>query len=111
MATITKDNPVFTVMVRLTVKPERQRELVDLSARMIPLFQRQPGFISLSLHRSLDGTQVVTYLQWRSQADHAACQASPEVIGSGREFMRFIETGAATIEVLPYEVVASADAR
>ena len=34
--------------------------------------QHLPGFISASIHRSLDGTKVINYAQWRSQADFAA---------------------------------------
>ena len=109
MAVIRRDNPVYTVMVRLTVEPENQQRLVDLSAQMVPIFAKQPGFVSLNLHRSLDGQQVVTYLQWRSQADHEACQANPEVAAQGREWMEFIEAGKAAIEVRAYEVVESAD--
>ncbi|WP_352680159.1 antibiotic biosynthesis monooxygenase family protein [Mesorhizobium sp. M0184] len=28
---------------------------------------RQPGFISISLHRSLDGRRIVNYVQWQSR--------------------------------------------
>ena len=96
-------------MVQLSVDPENQRELVELSRNMIPVFERQPGFISLDLHRSLDGTQIVTYLQWRSKADHEACATSPEVAAAGNEFLRFLEAGKATMEVKTFEIVASAE--
>ncbi len=67
MATVSKENMVFTVMVRHTVEPKHQKELVNLFKRMLPVFQKQPGLVSLNVHRSLDGTQVLTYLQWRSE--------------------------------------------
>ena len=36
----------------------------------------QPGFISISLHRSLDGKRIVNYIQWHSrELLHAAHQA------------------------------------
>ncbi len=28
---------------------------------------RQPGFVSISLHRSLDGRRIVNYIQWQSR--------------------------------------------
>jgi Antibiotic biosynthesis monooxygenase len=28
---------------------------------------RQPGFISVSVHRSLDGRRIVNYIQWQSR--------------------------------------------
>ena len=108
MTTISRNNNVFTVMVQLSVDPESQRELVELSRNMIPVFEQQPGFISLDLLRSLDGTQIVTYLQWRSKADHEACAISPEVASAGNAFMRFLESGKATMEVKTYEIIASA---
>ena len=37
-----------------------------------------PGFISASIHRSLDGTKVINYAQWRSQADFAAMTNNPK---------------------------------
>jgi heme-degrading monooxygenase HmoA len=31
-----------------------------------------PGFISASIHKSIDGTRIVNYAQWRSNADFEA---------------------------------------
>jgi heme-degrading monooxygenase HmoA len=31
-----------------------------------------PGFLSATLHRSLDGRRVTMYARWRSEADYAA---------------------------------------
>ena len=28
---------------------------------------RQPGFISISVHRSLDGRRIVNYIQWQNR--------------------------------------------
>lgn len=36
-----------------------------------------PGFISASLHRSLDGTKVAMYAQWRSMEDYNAMRSNP----------------------------------
>ena len=40
--------------------------------------RKQPGFISANIHRSLDGTKVANYAQWRSKADLEAMQKNPE---------------------------------
>jgi heme-degrading monooxygenase HmoA len=37
-----------------------------------------PGFVSASIHRSVDGTKVVNYAQWRSKADFEAMRQNPE---------------------------------
>ena len=45
MATVSKENMVFTVMVRQTVEPKHQKELVNLFKRMLPVFQNsRDGF-------------------------------------------------------------------
>ncbi|HMI79629.1 MAG TPA: antibiotic biosynthesis monooxygenase [Ferruginibacter sp.] len=71
MTQITKENNVLTLINIFTVEPINQQRLVDLlilatnnSVRMIT------GFISSSLHRSLDGTKVTMYAQWRSLEDY-----------------------------------------
>jgi Antibiotic biosynthesis monooxygenase len=71
MTQITKENNLLTLINIFTVEPANQQLLVDLlilatnnSVRMIT------GFISSSLHRSLDGTKVTMYAQWRSLEDY-----------------------------------------
>ena len=39
---------------------------------------RQPGFISVNLHRSKDGTHVVNYIQWTDAEKLKAAHHSPE---------------------------------
>ena len=36
------------------------------------------GFMSARLHRSLDGTKVTMYAQWRSNEDYQAMRENPE---------------------------------
>jgi Antibiotic biosynthesis monooxygenase len=38
---------------------------------------RAPGFASSTLHRSLDGTKVTMYAQWRSAEDYEAMRRDP----------------------------------
>jgi hypothetical protein len=53
-----------------TVDPANQQRLLDLLARATDEFvSRAPGFVSSILHRSLDGTKVAMYAQWRSVED------------------------------------------
>ena len=37
-----------------------------------------PGFVSANIHKSLDGTHVVNYGQWRSKEDFEAMLNNPE---------------------------------
>ena len=52
------------------VEPEKQHELASLLAEATKAVIRpQPGFISVSIHSSLDGSRVVNYAQWASKDD------------------------------------------
>lgn len=78
-AVISGDQAVVTLVNVFTVDPARQHELVDvLSAATRDVICRQPGFVSASIHRSLDGTRVVNYAQWRNAEDLQAMLASPD---------------------------------
>jgi quinol monooxygenase YgiN len=61
-----------------TVEPANQQRLIDLLTDGTERSVRYaPGFISVRLHRSLDGTKVRMYAQWRSIADYEAMRADP----------------------------------
>jgi quinol monooxygenase YgiN len=68
MATIAKDNDVMTLINVFTVEPEHQQRLVDVLVEATEaVMRKQPGFVSANIHRSLDGTRVANYAQWRSR--------------------------------------------
>lgn len=78
MTTISKDNKVLTLINTFTVEPGKQQELVELLTQATASSVRHvPGFLSASLHRSLDGTKVVMYAQWRSLEDYQAMRRNP----------------------------------
>ena len=71
------DNTVTLINV-FTVEPERQQQLIDLLTRATEESVRTAaGFISARLHRSLDGTKVTMYAQWRSNEDYQAMRKDP----------------------------------
>ena len=71
MTTISKENNFLTLINVFTVAPENQQRLVDLlTAATASSVQNITGFISSSLHRSLDGTKVTMYAQWKSLEDY-----------------------------------------
>ena len=39
---------------------------------------RQPGFVSVNLHRSRDGTHLINYVQWTTLEKLEAAHHSPE---------------------------------
>jgi len=71
MTIISKQNKYLTLVNVFTVEPANQQKLVDLlTLATKSSVQNITGFISSSLHRSLDGTKVTMYAQWRSMEDY-----------------------------------------
>jgi quinol monooxygenase YgiN len=78
MTTISKDAKLLTLINIFTVEPAHQRELVALLIEATQFsVGHAPGFVSASLHRSLDGTRVAMYAQWRSVEDYQAMRNHP----------------------------------
>ena len=78
MPTISKGSDLLTLINVFTVEPVNQQELVNLLGEATRTSVRHvQGFVSASLHRSLDGTKVVMYAQWRSVADYQAMRRNP----------------------------------
>ena len=69
---------IITLINVFTVEPASQQRLVDLLTRATDgSVNRAPGFISSTLHRSIDGTKVTMYAQWRSAEDYQAMRQHP----------------------------------
>ena len=78
MTTISPSRKLVTLINVFTVDPANQRQLLELLARATETSVRHaPGFVSASLHRSLDGTKVTMYAQWRSAEDYRAMRENP----------------------------------
>jgi len=78
MPTISKGSELLTLINVFTVEPVNQQELMDLLSEATRTSVRHvQGFVSASLHRSLDGTKVVMYAQWRSVEDYQAMRRNP----------------------------------
>jgi len=79
MPTIAKSNEVITVIFTFAVEPERQQELVNLMIDALETTTKhQPGFVSASFHKSLDGMRVFNYAQWRTQTEYETFAQSPQ---------------------------------
>ena len=78
MTTISPNRELVTFINVFTVEPADQAKLVELLTSATERSVRHaPGFVSASLHRSLDGTKVTMYAQWRSIQDYEAMRADP----------------------------------
>ena len=81
MAIIDQRDDIFTLINVFTVTPDKQDTLVNLLVDATNKTMRYlPGFVSASIHKSLDNTRVVNYAQWRSKGDFEAMRANPEAI-------------------------------
>jgi quinol monooxygenase YgiN len=79
MPTISKNNKVVSLINTFTVEPADQQRVVDLlMAATEKTMKHLPGFVSASIHRSLDGVRVVNYAQWRSRQDFEAMRTNPQ---------------------------------
>jgi hypothetical protein len=71
MTTISKEANFPTLINVFTVEPINQQKLVDLlTLATESTVRKATGFISSSLHRSIDGTKVAMYAQWKSIEDY-----------------------------------------
>ena len=68
MPTIEPNNGVVTHINVFTVSPDKQQALVDSLKETVQAAKEIDGWISASIHKSLDGRQVVNYVQFESAA-------------------------------------------
>ncbi|WP_024508587.1 antibiotic biosynthesis monooxygenase family protein [Bradyrhizobium sp. ARR65] len=86
MPQIQTDKQPVTQITIIEAEPEKQAEALSLMAERARFMQRQPGFISISLHRSLDGRRIVNYIQWENRDLLRAAHQSPEFRKAWGEF-------------------------
>jgi antibiotic biosynthesis monooxygenase (ABM) superfamily enzyme len=76
--TIAAGAPIATLINVFTVRPDRQRALVELLVSATDEVMRHlPGFIAANIHASGDGTRVVNYAQWQSADEFHAMLDDP----------------------------------
>lgn len=70
-------SPVTFINV-IDVDPSKQQEVIDiLTEGTERVISQQPGFSSVMLLASVDGSRVVNIARWASAADVRATQADP----------------------------------
>jgi hypothetical protein len=101
MIRISADDHLLTIINVFTVDPPNQSRLVELLtlATKGPVAQAR-GFVSASLHRSIDGAKVTMYAQWRTLEDYQAMRSDPGPLPYLKEALTI-----ATFEPGMYEVV------
>src|SRR5437870_6878806 len=86
MPHIRTDKQPVTQITVIESEPEKQAEALSLMAERARFMSRQPGFVSISLHRSLDGRRIVNYVQWKSRELLQQAHQSPDFRKAWRKF-------------------------
>jgi heme-degrading monooxygenase HmoA len=107
MPSIHSDNQPVTQITVIEAEPDKQQEALAMMAKRARFMAKQPGFVSISLHRSLDGKRIVNYIQWQSRELLEAAHRSPEFRKEWREFDQLTEE----IDPHLYEVAHVEDGR
>ena len=100
----TSNQPVTQITI-IEAEPGKQAEALKLMSDRARFMSRQPGFVSISLHRSLDGKRIVNYVQWQSREQLQSAHKSPDF---RKEWDRF-DNLADGIDPHLYEVVQVTD--
>jgi len=66
MPEIRTDNQLVTQITVVEPEPDKQVEALSVMKDRARFMARQPGFVSIVLHRSLDGKRIVNYVQGRA---------------------------------------------
>ena len=59
-----KEGEYIVHFAEFSMKPENQPKMVSLAKEHIKPAMEQPGLVSATFHRSLDGTRVINYGHW-----------------------------------------------
>jgi heme-degrading monooxygenase HmoA len=86
MPNIHTDKQPVTQITIINAAPEKQDEALAMMAKRARVMAQQPGFVSISLHRSLDGRRIVNYIQWESRELLHSAHQSPAFRQAWREF-------------------------
>jgi heme-degrading monooxygenase HmoA len=78
MSEIAQSNDICTQITTVKLPPDNQDEVLNLMVERARFMATQPGFVSVNLHRSKDGSHVVNYVQWTNPDKLAAAHHSPE---------------------------------
>jgi heme-degrading monooxygenase HmoA len=101
MTDISERNDICTQITTVKLPSDKQDEVLKLMIERARFMATQPGFVSVNLHRSKDGSHVVNYVQWTNAEKLAAAHHSPEF---RKKWPRFGEL-VREIEPCLYDVV------
>jgi len=107
MPAIQIDNRLVTQITIVEPEPGKQDQALSVMKDRAKFMARQPGFVSIALHRSIDGKRIVNYVQWQSRELLESAHRSPEFRKEWGQFDRLTEE----IDPHLYEVAHVEDGR
>ena len=72
-----KEDEYIVHFAEFSMKPANQPKMIELAKEHIKPAMKQPGLISATFHRSLDGTRVINYGQWENESAIAELTKKP----------------------------------
>ncbi len=108
MVSIQPNGDFVTQINHIKVKPGDQDQLVKLmSEQAEQIMSKQPGFISINIHKSLDGTRVVNYVQWTTKELLDAAHATPQFVDYFQKYKELIVEGGPHLYEIIYQKSSS----
>lgn len=77
-ATISKNAALITIINKFSVEPNNQNMLLKYLDDLRMVVEKLTGFISANVHKSIDGTRIVSYAQWKSKENYQAVYTNLE---------------------------------
>jgi quinol monooxygenase YgiN len=98
-------NSVVTQVTTVKTDPKNQSEALKLMKERARFMATQPGFVSITLHRSADNSHILNYVQWASREQLKAAHDAPEFRDKWPRFGELVQEA----EPCLYEVVLVQD--
>ena len=86
MSDMSTNGQLLTQITVVECNPDSQGEALALMTERARFMAQQPGFVSINVHRSLDGRRIVNYIRWQNRELLQAAHSSPEF---RKEWSRF----------------------
>jgi heme-degrading monooxygenase HmoA len=91
MPEIRDSDDIVTQITTVKTTPDNQSEVLEVMTERARFMATQPGFVSISLHRSEDGSHIVNYVQWTNRSKLEAAHHSPEFRKQWPRFGELVE--------------------
>lgn len=109
-ATVSTDNSLCTQIAFFPTRDgEHQQSFINtFQSSLVPLLGKEEGFVSGHIYRSLDGTRIALYEQWRMAGDCRLSYSDQSITTAVRKSLKFIlEVDEDSVDRHIYETVGA----